>query len=403
MADLVELEQILDARRRLDGVVARTPLEMSRAASQAVGAQVLLKCEHLQRTGSFKLRGAYNRIAGLSPDERASGVVCASAGNHAQGVALSATLTGVEARVFMPSGAPLPKVEATRGYGATVELIDGGVTDALDAATAYAREANAVFVHPFEHPDIIAGQGTLGLDILDDVPDAGTIVVPIGGGGLISGIAVAVRARRPQATIVGVQSDQAATVRPSLAAGRPVTVTVGDTIADGIAVSRLGELTLAHIAELVDDVVTVDDGMIARAVLVLAERAKQVVEPSGATGLAALLAGAIEPLTGPVVALLCGGNVDPLLLARIIQSGLVSEGRYLAFRTKVTDRPGALLRVLDLVAAHGANVVGVDHHRVTPKLGLMEVELELALETRGADHSDELVGHLRDAGYPVER
>ncbi|CAN5913809.1 threonine ammonia-lyase [soil metagenome] len=403
MADLVELDQIIDARRRLDGVVACTPMEASRAVSEQVGTQVMLKCEHLQRTGSFKLRGAYNRIARLSPDERASGVVCASAGNHAQGVALSARLTGVEARVFMPATAPLPKVAATRGYGASVELVDGGVTDALDAATAYAEQVGAVFVHPFEHPDIIAGQGTLGLDILDDLPEAGTIVVPIGGGGLISGIAVAVRARRPQTRIVGVQSDQAATLPASLKAGHPVTVTVGDTIADGIAVSRPGELTLAHIEALVDDVVTVDDRTIARAVLVLAERAKQVVEPSGATGLAALLAGAIGSLTGPVVALLCGGNVDPLLLARIIQSGLVSEGRYLEFRTRVQDRPGSLTTVLDLVAEGGANVVGVEHHRMTAKLGLMEVELELALETRGPDHSDELVACLRDAGYPVDR
>lgn len=403
MAALVELDHILDARRRLDGVVARTPTETSRAVSEEVGTQVLLKCEHLQRTGSFKLRGAYNRIVRLSADERARGVVCASAGNHAQGVALSARLIGVDARVFMPAGAPLPKVEATRGYGAAVELVDGGVTAALDAATAHAQEAGAVFVHPFEHADIIAGQGTLGLDILDDVPDAAMIVVPIGGGGLISGIAAAVKARRPQTAIIGVQSDQAATVPASLAAGHPVTVTVGDTIADGIAVSRPGELTLAHMQALVDDVVTVDDQIIARAVLALAERAKQVVEPSGAAGLAALLAGAIKPLTGPVVVLLCGGNVDPLLLARIIQSGLVSERRYLAFRTRVQDRPGALLQVLELVATGGANVVGVEHHRVTPKLGLMEVELELALETRGADHSDELVACLRDAGYPVER
>lgn len=403
MAALVELGDITDARERLRGVVAHTPMEVSRAVSNEVGGEVLLKCEHLQRTGSFKLRGAYNRIAQLSSTERAAGVVCASAGNHAQGVALSAQLTGIDARVFMPAGAPLPKVAATRGYGAKVELVDGGVTDALEAATDYADRLGAVFVHPFEHPDVIAGQGTLGLDILDDVPDVGTIVVPTGGGGLISGLAAAVRALRPTARIIGVQSDQAANIPASLQAGRPVTVPVGDTIADGIAVSRPGELTLAHIDAHVDDVVTVDEQAIARAVLTLAERAKQVVEPSGASGLAALLAGAVEPSSGPTVAVLGGGNVDPLLLARIIQSGLVSEGRYLEFRTLVQDRPGALRTVLDLVAARGANVVGVEHHRVTPKLGLMEVELELALETRGAAHSDELVACLREAGYPVER
>jgi threonine dehydratase len=403
MTQLVQVERIVTARRMLHGVIAPTPLQPSRAVSAAVDAQVLLKCEHLQRTGSFKLRGAYHRIAQLAPGERARGVVCASAGNHAQGVALSARLLDVDATVFMPAGAPLPKAAATRGYGARIELVDGGVGEALEAATAYAEAHDAVFVHPFEHLDVIAGQGTLGLDIADEVVDVGTVVVPIGGGGLMSGVAAALRARRPQVRIVGVQADRAAAVPASLAAGRPVTVDVGDTIADGIAVSRPGELTLAHIAALVDEVVTVDDATIARAVLLLAERAKQVVEPSGAAGLAALLAGAIAPpLPEPVVVVLCGGNVDPLLLARIIQSGLVSEGRYLALRTRVQDRPGALSRVLDLIAGCGANVVGVEHHRLTPKLGLMEVELELALETRGADHSGVVLDGLRDAGYPVQ-
>jgi threonine dehydratase len=404
MAQLVQIEQIEAARQVLAGVVATTPVQPSQAVSAATGVHALLKCEHLQRTGSFKLRGAYHRISTLSAEERAHGVVCASAGNHAQGVALSARLLGVDATVFMPAGAPLPKVAATRGYGARIELVDGGVGDALDAATAYAHDVGAVFVHPFEHPDVIAGQGTLGLDVVDEVDDVGTVVVPIGGGGLISGVATALRARRPRTRIIGVQSDQAAAVPASLAAGAPVTVDVGDTIADGIAVSRPGTLTLAHISALVDDVVTVDDATIARAVLLLAERAKQVVEPSGAAGLAAMLSGAIAPpLPEPVVILLCGGNVDPLLLARIIQSGLVSEGRYLALRTRVQDRPGALLKVLDLIAGCGANVVGVEHHRLTPKLGLMEVELELALETRGAEHSMAVVTGLREAGYPVER
>ena len=399
---LVGIEEILAARRVLEGVIAATPLQETSALSAAVGRQVVLKCEHLQRTGSFKMRGAYHRIATLTPEERSRGVVCASAGNHAQGVALSARLLGVEARVFMPAAAPLPKIVATRGYGAHVELVADGVGDALTAATAYARDHHAVFVHPFEHPDIIAGQGTLGLDVLDDVGGVGTVVVPVGGGGLIAGVAAAIKARQPRAAVIGVQADQAAAVPASLAAGAPVTVPVGDTIADGIAVSRPGALTLAHIAALVDDVVTVSDDALARAVLILAERAKQVVEPSGAAGVAALLSGAVAAPEGPVVVLLCGGNVDPLLLARIIQSGLVSEGRYLAFRTRVQDRPGALAKVIDLVAGHGANVVGVEHHRLTPKLGLMEVELALALETRGAEHSAALLEGLRDAGYPVD-
>jgi threonine dehydratase len=402
LTELVTVERIEQARRHLAGVVQDTPLEPSHAVSQAAGVRTVLKCEHLQRTGSFKIRGAYHRIAQLDDAERARGVVCASAGNHAQGVALSARLTGAAARVFMPSDAPLPKLAATRGYGAEVTLVDGGVTEALAAARAHADEHGSVFVHPFEHPDIIAGQGTLGLDVVDDVPDVATVVVPVGGGGLISGVAAAVKARRPQTRVIGVQAATSAAVPASLEAGHPVTVEPGDTIADGIAVSRPGELTLAHIAALVDDVVTVSDEAIARAVLLLVERAKQVVEPSGAAGLAALLEWSGPPPPGPVAVLLCGGNVDPLLLDRIIRSGLVGEGRYLDFRTRVRDRPGALSALLEEVAAAGANVVAVEHHRVRPSLGLLEAELELAIETRGSAHSDEVIVRLDAAGYPVE-
>jgi threonine dehydratase len=401
MSDLVGIDQILAARERLAGVIEATPLQSSRATSEATGVRTYLKCEHLQRTGSFKMRGAYNRIVTLSTPQRERGVVCASAGNHAQGVALSARLTGTRARVFMPAGAPLPKVAATRAYGAEITLVDGGVDRALEAATAHAERTGATLVHPFEHPDIIAGQGTLGLDLLDDLPDVGTVVVPIGGGGLISGVAAAIKARRPQVRVVGVQSERAAAVPASLAAGHPVRVPVGDTIADGIAVAQPGALTFAHIAALVDDVVTVSDEVIARAVLLLAERAKQVVEPSGAAGLAALLAGAAAAVE-PVGVLLCGGNVDPLLLARIIQSGLVSEGRYLDLRTRLPDRPGALSALLGQVADAGANVVAIEHHRMMRALDLMEVELQLAVETRGPEHGAELIGRLQSAGYPID-
>jgi threonine dehydratase len=302
----------------------------------------------------------------------------------------------------MPAGAPLPKVAATGSYGAQVTLVDGGVDVALDAANAHAREHGATLVHPFEHPDVIAGQGTLGLDVLDDLPDTGTVIVPVGGGGLISGVAAAFAARRPATSVIGVQSEQAAAVPASLAAGHPVQVTVGDTIADGIAVSQPGELTLAHIAALVDDVVTTSDEDIARAVLLLAERAKQVVEPSGAAGLAALLSGRIRNIAEPVVVLLCGGNVDPLLLARIIQSGLASEGRHLQLRTRLPDRPGVLSALLGEVAAAGANIVAIEHHRMTRALGLFEVELQLAVETRGVEHGQELVRRLRAAGYRMD-
>ena len=402
MPDLVTLEQIRAARKRLTSVVQATPLQPSRAVSSVAGATTFLKCEHLQRTGSFKLRGAYNRIVTLSQEERDRGVVCASAGNHAQGVALSAQLTGARARVFMPAGAPLPKVTATRDYGAQVTLVDGGVDVALDAAQVHARESGATLVHPFEHPGVIAGQGTLGLDVIDELPDAGTVIVPVGGGGLISGVAAAVKARRTATRVIGVQSEQAAAVPASLAAGHPVRVEVGDTIADGIAVSQPGELTLAHISALVDDVVTTSDEAIVRAVLLLAERAKQVVEPSGAAGLAALLWGDIPGVVEPVVVLLCGGNVDPLLLARIIQSGLTSEGRHLELRTRLPDRPGVLSALLGEVAAAGANIVAIEHHRMTRALGLFEVELQLAVETRGVEHGQELVARLRSAGYRMD-
>ena len=402
MPDLVTLEQIRAARKRLTSVVQATPLQPSRAVSSVAGATTFLKCEHLQRTGSFKLRGAYNRIVTLSQEERDRGVVCASAGNHAQGVALSAQLTGARARVFMPAGAPLPKVTATRDYGAQVTLVDGGVDVALDAAQVHARESGATLVHPFEHPGVIAGQGTLGLDVIDELPDAGTVIVPVGGGGLISGVAAAVKARRTATRVIGVQSEQAAAVPASLAAGHPVRVEVGDTIADGIAVSQPGELTLAHISALVDDVVTTSDEAIVRAVLLLAERAKQVVEPSGAAGLAALLWGDIPGVVEPVVVLLCGGNVDPLLLARIIQSGLTSEGRHLELRTRLPDRPGVLSALLGEVAAAGANIVAIEHHRMTRALGLFEVELQLAVETRGIEHGQELVARLRSAGYRMD-
>lgn len=402
MPELVGLDQIRAARTRLAPIVQATPLQPSRAVSSLTGAATYLKCEHLQRTGSFKVRGAYNRIVTLSQDERDRGVVCASAGNHAQGVALSAQLTGASARVFMPAGAPLPKVEATLGYGAQVTLVDGGVDVALDAAATHGREAGATLVHPFEHPDVIAGQGTLGLDVLDELPGVGTVVVPVGGGGLISGVAAAIKALSPATRVIGVQSDQAAAVPASVTAGHPVQVTVGDTIADGIAVSQPGELTLAHISALVDDVVTTSDESIVRAVLLLAERAKQVVEPSGAAGLAALLWGEISDLVEPVVVLLCGGNVDPLLLARIIQSGLTSEGRHLELRTRLPDRPGVLSALLGEVAAAGANIVAIEHHRMTRALGLFEVELQLAVETRGVEHGQELVTRLRAAGYRMD-
>ena len=397
---LVTLDEVRAAAARLDGVAQRTPVERSRELSAITGVPVLLKCEHLQRTGSFKIRGAYNLISQLDDDARARGVACASAGNHAQGVALSARLAGVSATVFMPTSAPLPKVQATRSYGADVVLHGDALADTFEAALAWADEHGAVFVHPFEHRDIIAGQGTCGIEILDDVPDAGTVVVPIGGGGLVSGVATAVKALAPRARVIGVQAAGAAAVPASLRAGQPRPAEQMNTIADGIAVKTPGMLTLAHIKARVDDVVTVSDESIARAILLLVERAKQVVEPAGAAGLAALLEGGAT-FPAPVVALLGGGNVDPLLLSRIIQSGLTEEGRYLEFRTRVADTPGALSKLLSTVAELGVNVLAVQHHRFSSRLALMEVDVELEVETRGPDHIRELVETLARCGYPI--
>ncbi|WP_370323745.1 threonine ammonia-lyase [Euzebya sp.] len=399
--ELVTAEDVAAARSRIGRLAQVTPMEESRAVSELVGHPTLLKCEHLQRTGSFKIRGATNCIIQLEDEEKAAGVVCASAGNHAQGVALAASRLDVTATVFMPVDAPLPKVEATRGYGAEVVLHGAGFDDALAAAKAHAAEAGAAFIPPFEHRDIIAGQGTVGLEVLEQAPEVRTVVVPIGGGGLISGMAAAIRGSRPEVRIIGVEAAGAASAVASLAAGHPVTLDETTTFADGIAVKRPGELTLAHMAALVEDVVTVSDEAIARAVLLLVERAKQVVEPSGAAALAALLEGAVE-VDGPTVAVLSGGNVDPLLLNRIIQSGLYEEGRYLVVTTRMVDRPGALATLLGIVADAKANVIAVEHHRLNTRLGVLEVEVVLELETRGPSHITHLVEVLEDAGYPVD-
>lgn len=398
--DLVTVADVGAAVARLGSVAQRTPVEASAACSELAGVTTLLKCEHLQRTGSFKIRGAFNRLVLLDDAERARGVVCASAGNHAQGVALSASLLGVGATVFMPATAPLPKVEATRRYGAQVVLIGDTFDDAHAACEQWAAERGAVEVHPFDHPDVIAGQGTLGLELLDQVPDLATVVVPVGGGGLISGIAVAVKAHRPDVRIVGVEAAGAAAVTAALAAGSVTTLRDMSTIADGIAVRTSGTLTLAHIKALVDDVVTVSDEAIARAVLLLVERAKQVVEPAGAASLAAVLEYGAR-WRGPVVAVLAGGNVDPLLLMRIIQSGMEEEGRYLVIRTRLADRPGALSGLLALLADADANIVGVEHHRLGARLGVLEVEVHIEIETRGPTHIAAVLAALKAHGYPI--
>ncbi|MEV0399771.1 threonine ammonia-lyase [Actinoallomurus sp. NPDC050550] len=400
MSGTVSADDVRAARELLREVTVTTPILESRSLSAKVGGPVLLKCENLQRSGSFKSRGAYVRISRLTDEERARGVVAASAGNHAQGVALAATLLGARSVVFMPEGAPLPKVAATRAYGAEVIFGGPGVDACLDAAKAYARDNGAVFIHPFDHADVVAGQGTVGLEILEQCPEVRTIVVPVGGGGLIAGIAAAVKELRPDVRVIGAQAEQAAAFPPSLAAGRPVAVEPAGTMADGIAVGRPGDLTFELVSKLVDSVVTISEETLSQALLNCLERSKQVVEPAGAVGVAALLdrPHMFEP---PVVTVLSGGNIDPLLLSKVLRHGLAVAGRYLMFRVRLRDRPGALVTLLGELAELEVNVLDVVHQRTAARLNVDEAEVLLHLETRGPDHCDEVLGRLRAEGYTL--
>jgi len=391
---------VVAARKVLDDVVLQTPMLHSRVLSEQIGGPVYLKCENLQRTGSFKARGAYLRIARLPEAQRARGVIAASAGNHGQGVAFAAALLGTKATVVMPEGAPLPKVEATGSYGAEVVLHGSTVEHTLTRARELAAEQDLVFIHPFEHPDVVAGQGTVGLEIIEQCLGVRTIAVPVGGGGLAAGIALAARGASPPIRVIGVQAEALAAFPASLAAGHPVAVKSGPTMADGIAVACPGELAFAVLAEHAHRVVTVSEESLSRALLLCLERSKQVVEPAGAAGVAALLEHprAFEP---PVVAVLSGGNIDPLLLAKVLRHGLAAAGRYLTFRCRLPDRPGALATLLGEVAGLGANVLDVVHERVTPGLHVDEVEVLLQVETRGPGHCDGVIGKLRESGYKL--
>ncbi|MFZ0044806.1 MAG: threonine ammonia-lyase [Streptosporangiaceae bacterium] len=391
---------VIAARAELAPAVRQTPVLESSALSELVGGPVYLKCENLQRGGSFKVRGAYLRIARLSAAERARGVVAASAGNHAQGVALAAAALGARATVVMPAAAPLPKVAATRSYGADVVLHGAAVEDALSLAREIAEETGSIFIHPFDHPDVIAGQGSIGLEIAEQCPDVRTIALPAGGGGLVAGVAVAASAVLPGARVIGVQAEAVAPLAASIVAGHPLSVTPASTMADGIAVARPGELTVALLAALGTRVVTVTEENLSRGLLLCLERAKQVVEPAGAAGVAAILehAALFEP---PVVVVLSGGNIDPLLLSKVLRHGLSAAGRFLAFRCKLPDRPGALATLLMELAELGANVLDVDHERVTADLRVDEAEVNLHLETRGPEHTDSVISQLRKAGYTL--
>ena len=396
------LAEVESARSIVRRVAEVTPMETSRYLAEVLGAPVLLKCENLQRTGSYKIRGAYHRISQLSDEEKARGVVAASAGNHAQGVAFAARELGIRATIFMPIGVALPKLQATRSYGAEVVLRGHTVSEPLAAAQEFAERTGAVYIPPFDHADVVAGQGTLGLELLEQVPELETVIVPIGGGGLISGVASVLKRRAAELgrsiRVIGVQAANAAAYPVSLAAGVVTEITISPTIADGIAVAKPGKLNFEIVRDAVDEVVTVDDDDIARAMLVLLERAKMVVEPAGAVGVAAIMTGKITA-SGPTVVVLSGGNIDPLIMERVIAHGLAASERYLKLRIPLPDRPGQLARTSEIIADQNANVVEVLHTRHGSGLAISQVELELHIETRGPEHAEQVIGALREAGY----
>jgi threonine dehydratase len=395
----VGLADVERARAAVGDVARRTPLLASATLTERCGGEVVLKAESLQRTGSFKLRGALNKLSALG-DGCANGVVCGSAGNHAWALSHAARARGVPCEVFMPAEAPLGKIDGCRDLGATVHLGGRTVEDALAAARERAAEAGMAFVHPFDDPDVVAGQGTLGLELLDDVEDLAKVVVPVGGGGLASGVALAVKARRPDVEVVGVQVDTVAAFPESLRRGAPVEVPPGLTIADGIAVKRPGELTLALVERWVDDVVVVHEDDVAEAMVLCLEKAKLVVEGGGAVGVAALLHGAVTPAArGTTVVVLSGGNVDAGLLASVARRQESEAGRRLVLFTRVPDRPGSLARLLDLVGKAGGNLVDVEHIREGVDLHVRETAVQLVVETRSREHAEEVLEHVRDAGY----
>jgi len=403
MGGMISYEDVLDARDRVAGVARHTPLEYSFAFSEMTRADVHLKLENFQRTGAFKIRGAINRIETLSPEAKTAGVVTASAGNHAQGVALAATRAGVNSKIVMPDHAPVSKVKATERYGGEVVLHGADYSEAQAEAHRIERDEGRTYVHAFDDEMVMAGQGTIGLEIVEDCPELDTVIVPIGGGGLISGIATAVKAHDPDVRVIGVQAEGASSATESLRKGEIYERESVDTIADGIATRRIGDRTFAVIKERVDEVVTVDDESIAIALTYLLEREKALAEGAGAISLAALLSGAIEYEEGEVIVpALCGGNIDLNVLTTVVMRGLVATGRYLRFRTILKDQPGALVELGNIIADHRANITAFHHDRTSRDVAMNDARVELEVETRGPDHVDELLSALRSAGYEVE-
>jgi threonine dehydratase len=399
----VSLEQVRRAAAAGEGIVRRTPVLSSQTLSERAGGTVVLKAESLQRTGAFKLRGALAKLAALG-DDCARGVVTGSAGNHAQAVAYAARARGVRCEVYMPEDAPIAKVEGATALGAKAQLTGGTVEESLAAARGRAEEDGLAFVHPFDDPDVIAGQGGIGMELLAQVPDVSCVLVPVGGGGLISGVAVAIKSERPEIEVIGVQAAACAPFPASMAAGKPVEIEPQPTIADGIAVKRPGELTLPIVERWVDQMLVVEEGELAEAMVLLMERAKLVVEGAGAVGVAALLKGELEPKPGGTTAvILTGGNVDAGLLAQVARRHESQAGRRLVLLACVPDRPGSLARLLSLIAAHGANLLDVEHIREGFDLRVRETAVQLVLETRGPAHAAEVIDAVRRAGYTEPR
>jgi len=401
---MIDLDDVREARERVRETARRTPLEYSHTFSEMTGAEVHLKLENVQRTGAFKIRGATNRIKTLSTAQREAGVVTASAGNHAQGVALAATREGVDSKIVMPADAPISKVKATRGYGAEVVLHGANYDAAAERAHEIEREEGRTYVHAFDDETVMAGQGTIGLEILEDCPDVETVIVPVGGGGLISGIATAITEQRPDVRIVGVQAAGASSLLPSLEAGEVRSIDAVETIADGIATRCVGERTFEVIQERVDEVAAVPDDDIAMAITYLLERSKTLVEGAGAIALAALLSDHVDYDPGEVVVpALCGGNIDLNTLTTVVMRGLAETGRYVQVRTVLKDKPGALEGLIDVISEARANIYAIRHDRTSREIGMSDAEVELDLETRGPEHVAELLAAIREAGYEVER